>query len=1511
MSGSVWYISVSKKKIEFKKYPKKKKIHQVVNKKSSKIKSLIINILFFSAIILFSSIISAAEINDTFHINVQTTFSNGSIQSGTFAFAFNITENSSASCLGPIAYNHSTSQTTDSRGIVSIYLPTIGSGGGNLSSLSFDKQYYLCYYRDGTLKDVSQLGRVPYSFRATQVNLSEVSIDSNLTLGSFNVSGTAGFFTFLGSLVNRITTLFVQDINASGAVNVSGIISAGEFSGPLNWTFLQNYPTGCGAGEAVQVIGDTLTCINISSSGGTITGSGTAGYIPVWNGTTSINNSNIYQNGSNIGINTTTPQNLLNVLGDANITGLIYGNGSQLTNVNADLLDARDSTFFMPLNTSVIGNFSFNGGWENGGFSIISGDIYAQTGFFYNITSLNVTRQNLTVNDDLLVFGNTDLRKNLTVDTNTLFVNSNTDRIGINTTTPQNLLNVLGNANITGTLYTNTISTIGDASDILSLQPASGLVTITGSSGTAAFRPSSSSTALYLGSSGGNTIYILSDRRVSIGASSSPQAQLLIQNLGTLNTYPTLVAKGASGQATNVLELQNSAGAQLFVVNVSSGFVGINTTTPQNLLNVRGDANITGLLTFGSLSSGVINSTHILDYTIGATDIAASAINTTHILDNTITAVDIGSSAINTTHILDNTILTDDIANGTITTADFVSDLNLGWANLTNYPTGCSAGEAVQVIGDTLTCVNISSGGGTITGSGTAGYIAVWNGTTSINNSNIYQNGSNIGINTTIPGTAALNISGLIFGSNGLTISAGTVSLPAGEIGASEIATSSINTTHILDATILAGDIAASAINTTHILDSTILTGDIAEGTILAGDIAPSAINTTHILDYTIGATDISASAINNTHILDGTILEGDIAQTSSLDNTEIEDIYLFNTGDTATGNYTFDSGTLFIDSSSDRVGIGTTNPTNGHLEIEDTGETNMLYLNADDNVPFALRINNKIANKNFGFYVEDTGELRLVQPGVINPIIVFQNETGNVGIATTGPSSKLEVTGDIELTNLLDNDASNFFDGGCTANQYISGIDSTGAITCAADTGTGTMSSFILGASAGTNQTITDGNTAFLVAGTGITTTAAATDIVTIAATLGTTIEGSEITDATITAADIAASAINTTHILDSTILTGDIAEGTILAGDIAPSAINTTHILDSTILSGDIAEGTILAGDLAPSSVNTTHIVIDTILAGDIATGAVATAEILDGTILDDDIAASQINTTHILDSTILTGDIAEGTILAGDIAPSAINNTHVLDNTLDFVDFAADLDLDESTNIDFGASTFNFILDLETGTGDFIIQDAGTMFAQFYDSGDVQLGNGNELYVNTSANAVGIGTTTPTGGILNLVGGNLNMSGNNITDLFKVTFKTGGEVDPPYRVGDTVYATYAPFMVGVKEEVTGTIMLKSDYIIDFNKLEVGSDLWLFNKVTDFGENWENLQVILTPGFDGRVWYEKNPNAKTLTVHGTQAGEVSYRMTANGFTWGNRNNVAAGLNASNYPDMAERLKK
>jgi len=53
----------------------------------------------------------------------------------------------------------------------------------------------------------------------------------------------------------------------------------------------------------------------------------------------------------------------------------------------------------------------------------------------------------------------------------------------------------------------------------------------------------------------------------------------------------------------------------------------------------------------------------------------------------------------------------------------------------------------------------------------------------------------------------------------------------------------------------------------------------------------------------------------------------------------------------------------------------------------------------------------------------------------------------GKVGIGTADPSSELEVMGDIELTNLLDHDESNFFDGGATASQTVTGILSTGAL--------------------------------------------------------------------------------------------------------------------------------------------------------------------------------------------------------------------------------------------------------------------------------------------------------------------------------------------------------------------------------------------------------------------------------------------------------------------------------
>jgi len=58
---------------------------------------------------------------------------------------------------------------------------------------------------------------------------------------------------------------------------------------------------------------------------------------------------------------------------------------------------------------------------------------------------------------------------------------------------------------------------------------------------------------------------------------------------------------------------------------------------------------------------------------------------------------------------------------------------------------------------------------------------------------------------------------------------------------------------------------------------------------------------------------------------------------TGLLPSSNIVDSYLKNTGDTATGNYNFDSGTLFVDSVNNRVGIGTASPS---AKLQIAGQT-------------------------------------------------------------------------------------------------------------------------------------------------------------------------------------------------------------------------------------------------------------------------------------------------------------------------------------------------------------------------------------------------------------------------------------------------------------------------------------------------------------------------------------------------------------------------------------------
>jgi len=124
------------------------------------------------------------------------------------------------------------------------------------------------------------------------------------------------------------------------------------------------------------------------------------------------------------------------------------------------------------------------------------------------------------------------------------------------------------------------------------------------------------------------------------------------------------------------------------------------------------------------------------------------------------------------------------------------------------------------------------------------------------------------------------------------------------------------------------------------------------------------------------------------------------------------------------------------------------------------------------------------------------------------------------------------------------------------------------------------------------------------------------------------------------------------------------------------------------------------------------------------------------------------------------------------------------------------------------------------------------------------------------------------------------------------------TVGTWDPAYTIHGKRYATYGAAMTGQKEETTGVVHLTQHggsyrAVIDFKNAEEASDLWLFANVTNLLKNFDAMTVLLTPTFDGNVWYKKDPATMQVLIFGSSVGEVSYRLTAPRFdseNYGNR---------------------
>ncbi|MFA6145736.1 MAG: hypothetical protein WC697_00180 [Patescibacteria group bacterium] len=169
--------------------------------------------------------------------------------------------------------------------------------------------------------------------------------------------------------------------------------------------------------------------------------------------------------------------------------------------------------------------------------------------------------------------------------------------------------------------------------------------------------------------------------------------------------------------------------------------------------------------------------------------------------------------------------------------------------------------------------------------------------------------------------------------------------------------------------------------------------------------------------------------------------------------------------------------------------------------------------------------------------------------------------------------------------------------------------------------------------------------------------------------------------------------------------------------------------------------------------------------------------------------------------------------------------------------------------------------------------------------------------ETYDYFSGN-VGIGTTNPTDKLQvdgQLGVGSINMidaftGDRNINNVYKLTVAT---IDPVYEINGKKYATYAASIAGgVKEEYTGKAKLfeiknqEYEYIIDFDKIEKGSDLWVWRKAVDFSR--DNVDILITPyGESADIYYLIEGNK--IIIRGDKPVEFSYRLTGKRFDWQN----------------------
>jgi len=340
------------------------------------------------------------------------------------------------------------------------------------------------------------------------------------------------------------------------------------------------------------------------------------------------------------------------------------------------------------------------------------------------------------------------------------------------------------------------------------------------------------------------------------------------------------------------------------------------------------------------------------------------------------------------------------------------------------------------------------------------------------------------------------------------------------------------------------------------------------------------------------------------------------------------------------------------------------------------------------------------------------------------------------IGIGTISPTATLDVNGTANIRGALtmnNNKISGLGNGSLaqdavTYSQMIFTNSSMKSYVDAQVGSSGTMSSWSIGASSGTAQTISDGQTMTIAQGTGLTTSVGGTRTVTIG---------------------IANAGVGENQLANGAVTNYKIGFNAINSSQLIANSVNSTHIINGAITSDDLANGAVTNYKIGFNAINSSQLIANSVNSTHIINGAITSDDLANGAVTNYKIAANAVNITQTTFTDQNLTASSTPTFNRLNITNAPTQGSHALNRDAGdarYVNLAGDtmtgnLTLANAPSLDLHAATKKYVDEaVTTGVGSGI---SGTLnyIPKFTGANTI----GNSVIYENGGN-IGIGTTSP---------------------------------------------------------------------------------------------------------------------------------------------------------------------